>query len=184
MPGVRIVRLLAVIACLLFPTLLSAQTRPDGTVIEHPNSTYRSVPGMDFPGDADTTYRFAWSLVAAADSAHQITPGFGAPARVLNALADDGVPAEQVHLALVAQGPSAIAMLDDAAYREIHGIDNPNLPLLRELYEEGVELVVCGQTMVGRGLERGDFPDFVKVSRAATVARVILAGKGYVFNPF
>ena len=171
-------------ACLLIPTLLSAQARPDGTVIQHPNSTYASVPGMDFPGSADGTYRFAWSLISAADSAHQITPGFRAPARVLNALADDGVPAEQVHLALVAQGPSAVAMLDNEAYREIHGVDNPNLDLLRELYDNGVELVVCGQTMVGRGLERGDFPDFVKVSRAATAARVILAGQGYVFNPF
>ncbi|MBT8337909.1 MAG: DsrE family protein [Gemmatimonadetes bacterium] len=176
--------LAAVVVSLLIPTLLSAQERPAGEVIQHPNSTYASVPGMDFPGDADATYRFAWSLVAAADSAHQITPGFRAPARVLNALADDGVPAEQVHLALVAQGPSAVAMLDDDAYREIHGVDNPNLALLRELHENGVELVVCGQTMVGRDLERGDFPDFVKVSRAATAARVILAGRGYVFNPF
>jgi intracellular sulfur oxidation DsrE/DsrF family protein len=63
-------------------------------------------------------------------------------------------------------------------------VDNPNLPLLRELHDHGVLLVVCGQTMVGRGMERADFPDFVQVSRAATVARATLAARGYVFNPF
>lgn len=179
-------RLLVVLSILLVPTLLSAQAsdRPQGTVIQHPNTTYAPVPGMDFPGDSEVPYRFAWALVAAADSAHQITPAFRGPARVLNALAEDGVPPENVHLALVAQGPAAMAMLDDEAYRRLHGVDNPNLPLLRELHDHGVLLVVCGQTMVGRGMERGDFPDFVQVSRAATVARATLAARGYVFNPF
>jgi len=179
-------RLLLVVAFLLVPAMVSAQAsdRPVGSVVQHPNTTYAPVPGMDFPGDPDLAHRFAWALVAAADSAHQITPAFRGPARVLNALADDGIAPEDVHLALVAQGPSAMAMLDDEAYRRLHGIDNPNLPLLRELHENGVLLVVCGQTMVGRGMERGDFPDFVQVSRAATVARVILAAQGYVFNPF
>ena len=82
-----------------------------------------------------------------------------------------------------AEREAAMAMLDNEAYRRLHGIDNPNLPLLRELHEQGVLLVVCGQTMVGMGMERSDFPPFVKVSRAATVARVILAAEGYVFNP-
>ena len=176
----------AALLCLLIPTLLSAQTtdRPGGSVIQHPNTTYASVPGMDFLGDETATYRFAWALRAAADSAHHITPAFRGPARVLNALGDDGVSPERVHLAIVAQGPAAMAMLDDEAYRRLHGIDNPNLPLLEELRDHGVLLVVCGQTMVGRGMERADFPDWVQVSRAATVARATLAAQGYVFNPF
>lgn len=172
--------------CLLVPTVLSAQAGgpPAGSVISHPGTSYAPVPDMDFPGDATATYRFAWALAAAADSSHQITPGFRAPARVLNALADDGIDPLGVHLAVVAQGPAAIAMLDDEAYRRLYGRDNPNLPLLRELHEHGVELVVCGQTVVGRELSRADFPDFVKLSRAATVARATLAARGYVFNPF
>lgn len=178
-------RPLALLACLLIPAALSAQAseRPRGSVIGMSNTTYAAVPGMDFHGDAQATYKFAWALAAAADSAHQVTGSFRGPARVLNALAADGVPAENVHLAIVAQGPAALAMLSNEAYRRMHGIDNPNLPLLRELHEHGVLLVVCGQTMVGMKKERADFPDFVKVSRAATVARATLAAQGYVFNP-
>jgi intracellular sulfur oxidation DsrE/DsrF family protein len=175
-------RPIALLACLLIPAALSAQ-RPGGMVIDLPNTTYAPVPGMDFPGDTEASYKFAWALAAAADSAHQVTAAFSGPARVLNALADDGVPPENVHLAIVAQGPAAMAMLNNDAYRRMHGIDNPNLPLLRELHEHGVLLIVCGQTMVGMKKERGDFPDFVKVSRAATVARATLAAQGYVFNP-
>jgi intracellular sulfur oxidation DsrE/DsrF family protein len=178
-------RMLAIAVCLLLPATLAAQAseRPGGSVIGMANTTYAPVPGMDFPGDTDATYRFAWAMAAAADSAHKVTGGFYGPARVLNALADDGVSPERVHLAIVAQGPAAMAMLDNEAYRRLHGIDNPNLPLLRELHEQGVLLVVCGQTMVGRKMKRSDFPDFVQVSRAATVARATLAAQGYVFNP-
>jgi intracellular sulfur oxidation DsrE/DsrF family protein len=185
-------RALVAAVCLLIPTLpavptpLSAQAaeRPGGPVIQHPNTTYAPVPGMDFPGDRSATYRFAWALRAAADSAHHITPAFRGPARVLNALADDGVSPDRVHLAIVAQGPAAMAMLDNDAYRRLHGVDNPNLPLLEELRDHGVMLVVCGQTMVGRKMQRSDFPEYVQVSRAATVARATLAAQGYVFNPF
>lgn len=171
-------------AFLLIPATLTAQSaeRPSGSVIDLPNTTYAPVPGMDFPGDTEATYRFAWALASAADSAHKATGAFSGPARVLNALADDGVSSENVHLAIVAQGPAAMAMLNNDAYQRLHGIDNPNLPLLRELHENGVLLVVCGQTMVGRRMERSDFPDFIKVSRAATVARATLTAQGYVFN--
>jgi intracellular sulfur oxidation DsrE/DsrF family protein len=173
-------------ACLIVPTLLTAQTssRPAGSVITHPNATYTPVPAVDFPGDTTVTYRFAWALAAAADSAHRITSGFLAPARVFNTLTEDGVAPERVHLAIVARGPAAIAMLDNAAYQRRFGIDNPNLPLLRELHERGVLLVVCGQTVMGNQLARADFPDFVQLSRAATVAKATLAARGYVFNPF
>ena len=177
-------RRFAVLACLLIPAALTAQSseRPGGSVIEMSNTTYAPVPGMDFFGDTDATYRFAWALASAADSAHEETEAFRGPARVLNALADDGVSPDKVHLAIVAQGPAAMAMLDNEAYRRVHGIDNPNLPMLQELHANGVLLVVCGQTMVGRKMERDDFPDFIKVSRAATVARATLTAQGYVFN--
>ncbi len=177
---------LAALLCLMVPMLLSAQAtpRPASAVVQHPNATYTPVPGVDFPGDTAVTYRFAWAMAEAADSAHRITPGFLAPARVLNALAEDGVAPERVHLAIVARGPAAVAMLDNATYRRLHGVDNPNLPLLRELHARGVLLVVCGQTMMGRKLARADFPEFVQVSRAATVAQATLAARGYVFNPF
>ena len=169
-------------ACLVIPVAAAAQERPTGSVISLPGTTYATVPGVDFPGDTEATYRFAWALASAADSAHEETGAFRGPARVLNALADDGVSPDKVHLAIVAQGPAAMAMLDNEAYRRVHGIDNPNLPMLQELHANGVLLVVCGQTMVGRKMERDDFPDFIKVSRAATVARATLTAQGYVFN--
>lgn len=184
-PPAVVPSLLGALCLALVPSLLTAQAseRPGGSVIQHSNTSYAPVPGMDFGGDAQATYRFGWAMRGAAESPDQITPAFRGPARVLNALADDGVAPDRVHLAIVAQGPAAMAMLGDEAYRRLHGIDNPNLPLLRELHENGVQLVVCGQTMVGRKMKRADFPDFVKVSRAATVARAILAGEGFVFNP-
>jgi intracellular sulfur oxidation DsrE/DsrF family protein len=153
-------------------------------VITHPQANYAPVPNVDFGGEAMLTYRFAWAIAEAADSAGQITPGFLAPARMLNTLVADGVPRDRIHLALVARGPAAVELLDNAAYRARFKRDNPNLPLLKALSAQGVRLIVCGQTVVGRKLPRDSFPSFVKVSRAATVAQARLAAEGFTFNPF
>ena len=165
----------------LLGTAARAQTAP---VIAMPGATYTPVPAVTFGGDPSLTYRFAWALAESADSAGHVTPGFLAPARVLNTLVADGVPRERIHLAIVARGPAAIDMLDNDAYRAIKGRDNPNLPILRALSAQGVRLIVCGQTMMGRKLPRDGFPPFVLVSRAATVAQARLAAEGFTFNPF
>jgi intracellular sulfur oxidation DsrE/DsrF family protein len=153
-------------------------------VITHVQANYAPVPNVDFGGEALLTYRFAWAIAEAADSAGQITPGFLAPARLLNTLVADGVPRARIQLAIVARGPAAAELLDNAAYRARFNRDNPNLPLLKALADQGVRLIVCGQTVVGRKLPRDSFPAFVKVSRAATVAQARLAAEGFTFNPF
>ncbi|MDZ7632496.1 MAG: DsrE family protein [Gemmatimonadaceae bacterium] len=173
----------ALLFAALVATALPAQA-PQSTVITHPGATYAPVPNVTFGGDAALTYRFAWAIAESADSAGQVTPGFAAPARVLNTLVADGVPRDRIHLAIVARGPAAVDMLDNEAYRAIKGRDNPNLPILRLLAAQGVRLIVCGQTMVGRKLPRDGFPSFVLVSRAATVAQARLAAEGFTFNPF
>jgi len=169
-------------ASLLAGTLQGQSAPPATDAI--PGSTYGPVPNVTFGGDRKLTYRFAWAIVASADSAGQITPEFLAPLRVLNTLIADGVPANRIHLAIVARGPAAVDMLDNDAYRAVMQRDNPNLPILRELAARGVRLIVCGQTMVGRNLPRDGFPPFVLMSRAATVAQARLAAEGFTFNPF
>jgi intracellular sulfur oxidation DsrE/DsrF family protein len=177
----RTVRLM--LALPLFALSMEAQGAATG-VITHPGATYAPVPDVSFGGDPSLTYRFAWAIAESADSAGHVTSGFLAPARVLNTLLADGVPASRIQLAIVARGPAAVDMLDNAAYRAIKGRDNPNLPLLRQLAANGVRLIVCGQTMVGRKLPRDGFPAFVLVSLAATVAQARLAAEGFTFNPF
>jgi intracellular sulfur oxidation DsrE/DsrF family protein len=175
--------LLAVIA-LAAPPLAAQSARPGGAVIGMPNTTYAPVPGVDFGGDPALSYRFAWAISAGADSAQLVNDAYYAPARVLNTLAADGVSPTRVQLAVVARGPAIVALLGDSAYRAVHGRENPNTALLRELHAKGVRLIVCGQTMVGRRYPREAFLPFVQVSRAATVAQARLAAEGFVFNPF
>ena len=179
----RVLLVFAVFCGVAGGDVASAQ-RPTGAVITLPGTTYAPVPNVTIGGDASLTYKFAWAFSATADSAGQVTPGLLAPARVLNTLVADGVPAERIHLAIVARGPAAVDLLDNAAYRAIKGRDNPNLPLLRELAAKGVRLIVCGQTVMGMKLPRDGYPSFVLVSRAATVAQARLAAEGFVFNPF
>lgn len=180
----RLSRLATLLLAAAVAVTAQAQPSTPGSIITHPGATYGPVPNVTFAGDASLTYRFAWAFAESADSAGHVTPGFLAPARVLNTLVADGVPRERIHLAIVARGPAAVDMLDNEAYRAIKGRDNPNLPILRLLSAQGVRLIVCGQTMVGRKLPRDGYPPFVLVSRAATLAQARLAAEGFTFNPF
>ena len=41
-------------------------------------------------------------------------------------------------------------ILNNTGYQKKYGIDNPNLELINQLKDAGVELYVCGQSLVAR----------------------------------
>ena len=61
-------------------------------------------------------------------------------------------------------------MLDDDAYRERHGVENPNSELIRELVASGAQVILCGQTAAGRGIPTDRLADGVQLSLSAMTA--------------
>jgi intracellular sulfur oxidation DsrE/DsrF family protein len=151
----RVSRWVAGVVMLTTVEVIGAQSPSSDATVEGSRTRtaaaaqYRPVPGVTFAGRPALTYRLAWATSTGADSAHQVLDALFAPARVFNALRADGVAAGRIKLAIVARGPAIRAFLTDSAYRALKGIDNPNLPVLRELHARGVQLIICGQTMVG-----------------------------------
>jgi intracellular sulfur oxidation DsrE/DsrF family protein len=58
-------------------------------------------------------------------------------------------------------------------------VDNPNFALLKALTDAGVQVIVCGQSLVRQKIAREQLPPFVKVSTSATIARAVLHAQGY-----
>ena len=118
-------------------------------------------------------------------------PGYDKPnrgleltARLANLLALAGVPTSHAHLAVVAHDHALDAMLNDAAYKAIHGTDNPNAAMLHALRQAGVELLVCGQTMAHRHLDASQLPPGVTVTLSAMTTVVLYQQRGYtVLSP-
>ncbi len=63
-----------------------------------------------------------------------------------------GAEPADVKIAVVFHGDATLAVLSQEAYAAKFKTDgNPNLQLLQQLHESGVELYVCGQSLISKG---------------------------------
>jgi intracellular sulfur oxidation DsrE/DsrF family protein len=99
----------------------------------------------------------------------------------VNTLAHNGVPASHRHIAAVFHQGGGDAVLANDVYKARHdGTTNPNIALLHELKQAGVELRVCGQGLLGKKLEAKDVLPDVQVDLWAMTTMVNLQLRGYV----
>jgi intracellular sulfur oxidation DsrE/DsrF family protein len=177
--------LIPILATSIVAAPLHAQQaqRLAGPVIRAAGDVF-DVPNPDFPTPLDMTYRVAFEISEAAESPSQINTGLATVARFLNMHARAGVPKEQLQLAVVIHGTAGKDVLDNGAYRERTGVDNPNATLVQELALAGVQIILCGQTAASRGLPRDHLADHVQFALSAMTALAVLQERGYHVNPF
>ena len=185
-------------AQLLFATLVAVSTTSaqpaaqpsappapnrSGPVIQSGGATY-DVPRIDFKTPLDLTYRVAFELSKGSSPATAVDPGLDSVARFLNMQARAGVPLGQLKLAVVVHGGATLDLLNNEAYRERTGANNPNLTLIADLSKAGVQIIVCGQSAASRGLTKEMFLEPVNVALSAMTAFAVLQERGYHVNPF
>ena len=169
---------------LAFPPVVPAQeaaplSRPEsGPVVEGFGAVY-GVPDPDFETPWDVEYRVVFDVSVGADEPHLLNARINSLARFLNMHAQAGVDPDAMRLALVLHGSAGKDALGDAGYRDRYGIDNPNLPLLEQLAGAGVEIILCGQTAMHRGLAREELAGPVQLALSAMTALVTLQARGY-----
>lgn len=106
-------------------------------------------------------------------------------ARLTNMLAANGVTAEKRSIVVVMHGGASLASLSDAAWSARNkGATNPNSALIRALTTAGVQVRLCGQSMVAHGLTEADLAPGVQVDLAAlmTVIHHQQAGYALIMN--
>ena len=139
----------------------------------------------DFPGarelpNPDVDYKVVFSVAAVAKP-EEIHPMLKTIALYLNTLAHNGVPAGHRHIAAVFHQGGGDAVLANDVYKARHnGTINPNIALLHELKQAGVELRVCGQGLLGKKFEPKDVLFDVQVDLWAMTTMVNLQLRGYV----
>lgn len=102
-------------------------------------------------------------------------------ARIVNVLAYAKVPANHVHIVAVIEGEASLATASNATYRKFFKVDNPNLKVLHELKQAGVELLVCGQALAEIGLVDADVGPDITVSLSALTDFVVYGHHGYSY---
>src|SRR5262249_47685388 len=99
----------------------------------------------------------------------------------LNTLAHNGVPANHRHIVAMFHQGGGDAVLANDIYKTRHkNVDNPNIAMLKELKEAGVELRVCGQGLLGKKLGPSQLPPGVRAVLWGMPTMVNLQLRGYV----
>lgn len=171
--------LLAFAICII-PSAAIAQ---GGTVIERQAASPLATDPT-FPASKTLAYRIAWAVNVGPEKPDSVVPGFRSTANFLYVGDANGVPRSNVHLAVVVWGTATHSLLKNEAYKAARGVDNASIPLLQALSDAGVQIIVCGEALINRKLDRKDLLPFVKIAPTATMALATLHAQGYaVFRP-
>lgn len=109
---------------------------------------------------------------------------FESLARFLNMHVANGVPAENIQLALVVHGKAVWDLTNAATYQDKFGSANTNQALIAELVKNGVHIAVCGQSAAYYQVTPNMLEKGVKMSLSAMTEHALLQQKGFTVNPF
>jgi intracellular sulfur oxidation DsrE/DsrF family protein len=105
-------------------------------------------------------------------------------ARYVNIYAGVGAEPVSIPMAAIFHGDATAVVLNDDAYAaKFKTKGNPNLELLHRLHEAGVELYVCGQSLIQNGSKPDEVAIFVETAASAVTALVNLQADGYAYVP-
>ncbi len=162
---------------LLWSIQATAGDRSFGPVIEGYGPTY-PINDRDVPLREDFVYNAVFDSAANPDEA-KLNTGLVSVARFLNMHARNGVPVDNMNIAVVVHGPALKTLLTDDSYFSRYGIDNPNTELVQKLHTAGVSFYVCGQSVMFGGFEKEELVGPAKVALSAMTMMTELQSDGY-----
>lgn len=105
-------------------------------------------------------------------------------ARLMNLHAMGGVKKENMKIVLAIHGGAVWSVLNNEKYNEKYGIDNPHIPLFKELQEAGVKIFVCSQSMMGRKIDHTKLVPGIQTATSMLTTMTTYQLKGYAALKF
>lgn len=139
--------------------------------------------------DADVAYKPApgeshkivFQITKAENSPADPNLGLERVARVVNLYVASGIPADQLKFVVSVTGDGTPAMLTNDHYKKMFGIDNPNLKLISELRQKGVDVSVCDQSVAFHHFQKGWIDKSVTHALSSPTTVSTLENQGYAF---
>lgn len=138
-------------------------------------------PGLPVQPNPKADYKVIVDVVHGSKDPTKVPGSLQRLARLRNLMGFGKVPASHVHLVAVLEGGAMAAALSNAEYRKHFHTDNPSLPLLHELTQAGVRLMVCSQALAGRGLPDSAVGPDITVTLSALSDFAIYGQRGYAY---
>ncbi len=147
-----------------------------GGIYEVPNATEMPDPSLE--------YKIIVDLSTGSDDPKDISRWVDNIARLMNLHGLAGVPKERLHVKVVVHGGAIFNILNHSQYQSRFEVDNPNLQIFEALEEAGAEILVCGQSMQIRNLDKADIWSGVEIAHSALTTITTYVPQGYTLLKF
>lgn len=175
-------KLLAIICISMIGISVSAQ-KGSNLIIKNYGTIYEIENAVN--PDATLEYKIVVDLKTLQRDKESLNGGLNNVARMMNLHALGGVKPENLNVAVAFHGGATDVILNNAAYKAKYEVDNPNLELIDELKAAGVELYVCGQSLLARDYKHEEVNKQIKIGLSMLTVVTTYMHKGYhqmVFN--
>jgi intracellular sulfur oxidation DsrE/DsrF family protein len=106
-------------------------------------------------------------------------------ARFMNMHAEAGVAEKNMTAAIVFHGKASFDLTNDSFYGEkFAGAKNANAAIIKALTDNGIRVILCGQTAAYYDVSNADLLPGVEMALSAMTAHALLQQEGYTLNPF
>ena len=113
-----------------------------------------------------------------------VNKGLDRAARLLNLYGVAGLQESDIKMTVVLHGEATKSILSDKAWESRFQMKhNPNLPLIRLLQKAGAEVLVCGQALSYKKIERSEVTTDVPVAAAALTVLLNRQTDGFAYVP-
>ena len=127
-------------------------------------------------------FDFTQSTANNAQGSH-VNEGLEEVARILNLHLAAGLKRDNLKAVVVFHSASLLSILHDEYYQNKYGNNNPNKDILNQLMKNGIDLVVCGQSIMLRELSPGDILPGIQFALSAKTTLSKYQTDGYILFP-
>lgn len=123
-------------------------------------------------------------VTSEAKGPEEVNKGLDRAARLLNLYGAAGLKASDIRLTVVLHGEATKSVLSDEAWESRFQVKhNPSLPLIKRLQQAGVEVMVCGQALSYKKIERNEVASDILVAAAALTVLLNRQTDGFAYVP-
>ncbi len=157
----------------------TAQNQPEpGMVISEFGPSY-NIENPDYKTSLTQAFKVVFDITETSEDPSEINKYIETVARFLNIHVKAGKPLNSMEVFVVMHGGAAQTLLKNEFYREVYKTDNPNIALFEALSDNGVQIILCGQTAMARNItEERRIPN-AQISLSAMTALVQLQNEGF-----
>ncbi len=170
---------------LIITSINYAQEAHSGEAIKDYGKVY-TVSNPDFKTDTTAQFKAVFDVARSFEDPAKPNALIETVARYINMHREAGVPAENIKVALVIHGSAFSDILKNEFYQEKFPeiSTNPNAELISQLSDQGVQVILCGQTAAHRNISKAKALPEIKIALSAMTVLVQLQNDGYQLISF